>query len=138
MMRFVTALFLTFLSTACSAQDPNQKAIEGRLTQLAGENAVSCGLVRQGQDPTSAWRCAQENDAARKPFWLAVEERPTDSAVWHAVTRTASGSRLVIFYTSNNYGRQEFEPHFSEHECSEPFQFFERQMFTLRCGPDVP
>lgn len=137
-MRFITALFLTFLCSACSAQDPNEKAIEGRLTQLAGEDAVVCGLVRQGQDPTGAWRCAQESDAARKPFWVAVEGLSTDSAVWHAVTRTTSGNRLVIFYTSNNYGRREFEPHFREHGCAEPFQLFARQMFTLRCGPDVP
>jgi len=137
-MRFITALLLAFLSTACSARDPNERAIEGRLTHLAGEDAVACGLVRQGQDPTAAWRCAQESDAARRPFWLAVEGRPTDSAVWHAVTRSTSGRRFVIFYTSNNHGGREFEPHFSEHECSEAFQFFPERMFTLRCGPEVP
>jgi len=137
-MRFVTALLLALLSIACSAADPNERAIEGRLRQLAGVNAVVCGLVRQDRDPSAAWRCAQESDAARKPFWLAVEGRPTDSAVWHVVTRTMTGNRLVIFYTSNNHGGREFEPHFTEHECSEPFQFFEGRMFTLRCGPDVP
>jgi len=137
-MKFVTALLLALLSVACSSQDPDEEAIKARLTQMAGVDAVACGLVRQDRDASAAWRCAQKSDAARKPFWLAVEGRPTDATVWHAITRTMTGNRLVIFYTSNNHGGREFHPHFTEHECAEPFQLFPGRMFTLRCGPDVP
>ena len=138
-MRLIATSFLALLlPTACSAQDPNEAAITQRLTNLAGDKAIACGTVRVTQDPAAAWRCAKSSDISQKPFWLAIEEHPTDSAVWQIITRTGTGKRYVIFYTSNNYGQPQFDPYFGEYECAEQFYFFPGEMFTLRCGPDVP
>ena len=141
MQRLTTyCIFLLVLITGCVKQplDQNEVAITEKLTALTGKEAIICGLVRKEQNPSEAWRCAENNDLTGKPFWFAMEDWPTDAAIWHIIARTASGKRYVIFYTSNNSGQSQFAPKFGEYECNEPFRFFLHDMFPLRCGQDVP
>jgi hypothetical protein len=140
MWKFVGLVVLASLAFQASAEEPeqNKAAIRAKMSELAGTAAVNCGLLERGGPLASAWKCAQAADSAKKPFWLALEESRTDSAVWLAVARGPNGKRYAIFYTSNEYGQMDFKPHFTVTVCNEPFQLFEDSMFILRCGPDVP
>jgi hypothetical protein len=105
---------------------------------MVGANALECGAVKPGGPLDQAWECATSADRNKRTFWLAVEGRRTDSAVWHVIARTASGERYIVFYTSNEAGQPSFEPSFTFTACNEPFQLFRNDLFRLRCGPDVP
>jgi hypothetical protein len=47
-----------------------QRAFRQQLRELAGKDAVDCGLARVNQDPSSQTDCALEAFAARKPFYV--------------------------------------------------------------------
>ena len=140
MLRLLAIVLFVLAPLVAQAELPeeNEAAIRSKMRELAGPTAVACGLVDRKAALAAAWRCAKRADKAAQPFWLAVIGHRTDSAVWHLIARDQSGKRYVIFYTSNNSGQPEFEPHFGVTACNEPFQLFEDSLFRLRCGPDVP
>lgn len=140
MLKYLAILILALSISHAIAEEPgqNETAIRTKMLELTGPSATNCGLLERGSPLRPAWKCAQKADRAGKPFWLALEGHRTDSAVWHAVARGPGGKRYVIFYTSNNAGQMEFEPHFTVTDCNEPFQLFKDSLFILRCGPDVP
>ena len=140
MLRFLAiGLLLAPALGACTERlDENEIAIRQQMLSAVGSDAEQCGSVPGGAAFQAAWNCAQQADREGRPFWLAIEGHRTDSAVWHIIARAPSGKRSVVFYTSNNSGQPEFEPHFTFTECREPFQLFEQSQFMLRCGPDVP
>jgi hypothetical protein len=140
MWKYIAFFLLTSLAFQAvgDVPDQNKVAIRNKMLELAGPTALDCGLLPQGSRLRKAWKCAQAADEARKPFWLAVEGRRTDSDVWLAIGRGTDSKRYVIFYTSNEAGESQFEPHFSVTACDEPFMLFKNSLFMLRCGPDVP
>jgi hypothetical protein len=141
MWKYIAIALLLLTGPETRASQPlqqDQSAIVVKMTELAGPHAVSCGLVDLAHPFEAAWECAQAADRRSKPFWLAAEGHRTDSAVWLAIARNASGKRYVVFYTSNESGQQSFEPSFNVTPCLEPFQLVRKSLFFLRCGPDVP
>jgi hypothetical protein len=140
MLKLFATLVLALAPGFVSAEHPeeNETAMRAKMLELAGPGALQCGLVERKAALAAAWQCAREAEESAKPFWLAVIGHRTDSAVWHLIARDRSGKRYVIFYTSNNSGQPEFEPHFGVIACNEPFHLVEDSLFRLRCGPDVP
>ncbi len=140
MWKYIAFFVLTSFAFQAVGEAPeqNQVAIRAKMLELAGPASLNCGLLSHGSRLRPAWKCAQAADKAQKPFWLAVEGRCTDSDVWLAIARGSDSKRYVIFYTSNEAGESQFEPHFSVTTCDERFMLFKNSLFMLRCGPDVP
>ena len=132
------AVLAPFLMSCSGSGGPSENAIAREMVSLVGRNAVACGLAGSRKDAVSSWDCAIENERERKAFWFAVGGGGTDSEIWHIIARSEAGERFVLFYTSNNAGHSEFVPHFTKHECGEPFRLFPDERFMLRCGEDVP
>lgn len=112
----------------------SEAALERKLASISGVAGTNCGLIKLMPDPTLAWACAKAHEASKKPFWLALQMRSTDSEIWQAIAQNNDGNRYVIFYTSNNFGQPEFLPHFDVHECFKPFSFNPTGFFLFECG----
>src|SRR6185437_10098549 len=100
-MRSVYFVLLTVLLpvVACRAQneDQSEAAIASKMTELAGDTAIRCGLVRGKQNFDVAWACARQADAEQKPFWLALRLMRTDSDVWEGIARDGRGFDIRSF-----------------------------------------
>ena len=138
MVRAFSPMLLLALASCSASPEDDESAISAKMRSLAGTGATQCGILRRGGPLEQAWECATSADRGDEAFWLALEGHRVDSSVWHAVARSATGERYVVFYTSNDSGQQAFEPSFTVTPCSEPFQLFKNELFILRCGPDVP
>ncbi|WP_158984138.1 hypothetical protein [Lysobacter panacisoli] len=124
--------------SACSRRDENETAIETRMLRLAGPQAEQCGVIRHGMDHGDGWDCVQRAEREGRSFWMAMQARPTDAAVWHVAVRNNAAERFIVFYSSNRFGQSAFEPHFDIQPCNEPFVLAGTPKLPLTCGTTPP
>ena len=87
------------------------------LLMLTGPDALRCGLVPLGQDPSHAWECAQAADSSNKPHWFAMQRQGIDSEIWVASLLTPSGQRFILTYDSNYMGGSGLLPRYTRDAC---------------------
>ena len=91
--------------------------VASELAHASGRSAKKCGLVRMGEDRSSAILCAQEAAQSSQPFWVAIEHPGVDSSIWDGALLSASGIHQVFHYDSNPYGRKELLPKLTRESC---------------------
>jgi hypothetical protein len=67
-------------------------------------NALKCGHVPLGEDPSPVYTCAVQAQVAGKPFTASFEERGIDSDLALGLVRTSAGSVFVLRYDGNPMG----------------------------------
>ena len=128
------------LLCACakSAHQPAASPITSNLAEISGPSANDCGILYLDADLESGWKCAVENDAAARPFWLAVQTQGIDSDAWRAIGRDRSGNRYVLSYDSNPAGGPSLDPRVAVVPCAGNFEWAHQEAYVLGCSGSAP
>ncbi len=87
-LTFLTCLLIgtfQFLIFGCSSTphpyDPIavREPFINKLQHLSGPNAKNCGIFELGQNPRTAYRCAEETLSSEQPFYLGIQQQGIDS-----------------------------------------------------------
>lgn len=119
MSKTLALLVLTTLAIGCHKASPSTSAeiVASELTHASGRSAKMCGLIRLGEDPSSAMSCAQTAVKSSQPFWVAIEHPGIDSSIWDGALLSTGGLHQVFHYDSNPYGRKELLPKLTRESC---------------------
>ena len=101
--------------------------------ELAGLDAIECGLVGLGDVADGAFECVEahlSND--QRAFWMARQGESWDSEVWDAVVRDGRGEVFVIRYDSDPSGGAALDPRLEKAKCS-GIKIFRSQKHWLIC-----
>ncbi len=89
-------------------------------------NALNCGHVPLGQDPSPVYTCAVEAQIAGKPFTASFDEPGIDSDIALGLVRTAAGSVFVLRYDGNPMGGGgSVAPVVDAYRCAKPAAAFQ-------------
>jgi hypothetical protein len=133
----VAGILLAFLAGAANAVEPSTPLLS-ELLLLTGPNAKHCGLVALGEDPTSAWACAQAADHHGIAYWFALQQQGVDSDVWVASLLTPTGGRFILTYDSNYMGRPGLMPRFTRDTCNGVVVLARGKEAPLQCSGHGP
>lgn len=103
---------------------------------MAGRNGVNCGIVRIGEDPTTATQCALRAFSERKPFRVRYNIQGIDSDVAGGLAMTRGGKLYGLSFDGNTDGlggTSIFHEHVSQTECPKPYRMWVNPRGRLNC-----
>ncbi|PYV16132.1 MAG: hypothetical protein DMG21_12685 [Acidobacteria bacterium] len=120
----LTALGLfTYVITDTRGVDMFGDGLDRRSRNLASRNAVDCGKVRVGGDPTASTKCALEMQARGKPFRVRYDILGMDYPMASGLVRTPEGQVYVLSFvggTTVEGGTSFWHQTVSQTACPQP------------------
>lgn len=124
---------LPWLAFSQTAPAIIQNPLHAELQMLTERRGTACGLVAYGQDPASAWACAERAEKKGAPYWVAIQRDGIDSDFWVAALLTPSGMRYILHYDSNPRGGPDLMPKFVRESCGGKVVLDMRRQNVLQC-----
>lgn len=78
-----------------------RSAIEAAASEYIPSNAVACGIVDLGSEPTDAVRCVQQAQRNGADFWVLSQGPGIDSDVWELIVAKQGSLHATMF---DSYG----------------------------------
>jgi len=108
---------LLLASSVVSCAEP--RALQERLTQLAGASAINCSPTESEKTLTRALSCAKDAIAASKAFVLVIHfAHCADCKYWDAAAGSVKGALWELIYDTNPRGLQSDTPILDTRQCS--------------------
>jgi hypothetical protein len=86
------------------APKPSHSALDVKLRELAGENAMSCGHIALGMSSKDADRCARNASDRRMPFLVAYDRWGECCGSW-GLAQNARGRMYSVRFHSAGFGK---------------------------------